>query len=68
PAFMSTLYGIVFFSHQLGGFFGAWLAGALYDRTGSYSLVWWGSAALAFIAAAMHWAIVERPAARPAHA
>lgn len=68
PAFMSTLYGIVFFSHQLGGFFGAWLAGALYDRTGSYSLVWWSSAALAFIAAAMHWAIVERPAARPAHA
>ncbi|RMD90848.1 MAG: MFS transporter, partial [Alphaproteobacteria bacterium] len=39
--YMGTLYGIVFFSHQLGGFMGVWLGGALYDLYGNYDLVWW---------------------------
>ena len=39
--YMGTLYGIVFFSHQLGSFLGVWLGGALYDLHGDYTLVWW---------------------------
>ena len=39
--YMGTLYGIVFFSHQLGSFLGVWLGGRLYDVTGDYTLVWW---------------------------
>ena len=39
--YMGTLYGIVFFSHQLGGFLGVWLGGRMYDIYGDYTLVWW---------------------------
>lgn len=39
--YMGTLYGIVFFSHQVGSFLGVWLGGRLYDLTGNYTLVWW---------------------------
>ena len=39
--FMGTLYGIVFFSHQLGGFLGVWLGGLFYDQFGNYDLVGW---------------------------
>ena len=39
--YMGTLYGIVFLSHQLGGFLGVWLGGRLYDIYGDYTLVWW---------------------------
>src|SRR5690606_5541150 len=39
--FMGTLYGFVFFSHQLGSFMGVWLGGKMYDLTGDYTLVWW---------------------------
>lgn len=39
--YMGTLYGIVFFSHQLGAFLGVWLGGRLYDLYGNYTLVWW---------------------------
>ena len=39
--FMGTLYGIVFFSHQLGSFVGVWLGGLFYDIYGSYDIVWW---------------------------
>ena len=46
PRYMATLFGIVFFSHQIGGFLGAWLGGVLFDETGSYSLVWWISIGL----------------------
>ena len=35
------LFGIVFFSHQVGAFFGVWLGGVLFERTGSYDIVWW---------------------------
>ena len=38
---LATLYGFAFFSHQVGGFLGAWLGGLLYERTGSYDIVWW---------------------------
>jgi MFS family permease len=64
PMHMSMLYGIVFFSHQLGSFAGGWGAGRLYDLQGSYDLMWWGSVALGLLAAAIHWRIRERPVAR----
>ena len=68
PAYMSMLYGVVFFSHQVGSFFGAWLGGKLYDMFGSYDAMWWISVALGLAAAALHWPIVERPVARLAPA
>jgi predicted MFS family arabinose efflux permease len=68
PAFMSMLYGIVFLSHQVGSFFGAWLGGLMFDVTGSYDLMWWVSVALGVMAALLHWPIAERPVARLAPA
>jgi MFS family permease len=44
--YLSTLFGLVFLGHQLGGFFGSWLGGALYDSTHSYSTMWAISIAL----------------------
>jgi len=61
---MTMLYGIVFFSHQLGSFLGVWLGGAIYDRFQSYDAMWWISVALGFAAAAIHWPIEERPVSR----
>jgi predicted MFS family arabinose efflux permease len=68
PQYMATLYGIVFMSHQLGASCGAWIGGRVFDMTGSYGPMWWASAALAFIAAALHFAIIERPVPRMATA
>ena len=66
--YMATLFGFVFFSHQVGSFLGVWLGGLLYDRTGSYDIVWWLSVALGIFAAIVHLPIVERQVARPAMA
>lgn len=63
PRYMATLFGFVFFSHQIGAFLGVWLGGALYDRVGSYDVVWWLSVALGIVAAIVHWPIKETPAA-----
>ncbi len=62
--FVSTLFGIVFLSHQLGSFVGVWLGGYLFDTTGSYHLVWIGSIALGVVAAILNLPIDERPVAR----
>jgi len=59
--YMATLFGFVFFSHQLGSFLGAWLGGYVFDATGSYDLVWWIAVALGLAAAALHWPIDDRP-------
>ena len=64
--YLATLFGFVFFSHQVGSFFGVWLGGLLYDRTGSYDVVWWLSVALGVFAAIVHMPIVEKQVARPA--
>ena len=68
PQYMATLFGIVFFSHQIGAFLGAWLGGSLYDLTGSYDLTWWITIALGIFAAIVHYPIDERPIERVAHA
>ncbi|MCA1197485.1 MFS transporter [Sphingomonas sp. R647] len=62
--YLSTLYGIVFLGHQLGSFCGAWIAGLMFDWTGSYDSIWVASVALGFIAALVHLPISERPVAR----
>ncbi len=64
PRWLSMLYGIVFFSHQVGGFMGAWLGGWLYDSYQSYDMLWWASIAVSLMAAACHLPISERPASR----
>lgn len=61
---LSMLGGIVFLFHQIGSFCGGWLGGWVYDRTGSYDLVWQISIALCFMAAALNWPIREQPVAR----
>ncbi|NNG03554.1 MAG: MFS transporter [Inquilinus sp.] len=66
--YMATLFGIVFFSHQLGSFLGVWLGGYLYDRNGSYDPVWWAGVVLGVAAALIHLPINERPLARLAPA
>ncbi|MGH6943023.1 MAG: MFS transporter [Geminicoccaceae bacterium] len=62
--YMATLFGFVFFSHQVGSFLGVWLGGWLYDTYGSYQVIWWLSIALGLIAALLHWPIDERAVAR----
>ncbi len=62
--YMGTLYGIVFLNHQIGSFFGVWLGGYFYDRTGSYDIIWWSAVVIAAITALIHFPIDERPVAR----
>jgi predicted MFS family arabinose efflux permease len=61
---MATLFGIVFFSHQIGSFLGVWLGGRLYDTTGTYNAIWWAGVVLGLLAALIHLPINERPLAR----
>ena len=51
---MGTLFGIIFFSHQLGGFMGVWLGGWLYDVYGNYEVVWWLGIAVSVFSALIH--------------
>lgn len=62
--YLSMLYGVVFASHQLGAFLGAWGGGLAFDLLGSYDSVWLVSIALALFAAAIHLPINDRPLAR----
>lgn len=63
-AHLSMLGGFVFFSHQVGSFMGVWLGGLLYDRTGSYDIVWYISIALGVFAAVVNWPVREAPIQR----
>ena len=65
---LTMLAGLAFFSHQVGGFLGVWLGGLLYERTGSYDVVWWGAIALGVISALVNLPIIEKPVARVAAA
>ncbi|WP_095587301.1 MFS transporter [Actibacterium ureilyticum] len=60
--YMGTLYGIVFFSHQLGSFLGVWLGGRMYDIYGDYTLVWWVGVGVGAFSAIVHLPIRETPA------
>ncbi|MEM8976731.1 MAG: MFS transporter [Pseudomonadota bacterium] len=64
PAHFSFLFGIVFMSHQIGGFTGAWLGGRIFDATGSYDQMWMISIALGVMSAALHWPISDKPLER----
>ena len=59
--FMGTLYGIVFFSHQLGSFMGVWLGGKLFDIYGNYNTVWWVGIGVGAFSAIVHLPIKEIP-------
>jgi MFS family permease len=61
---LTTLFGFAFFSHQVGGFLGVWLGGYLFERTGSYDMVWWLSIFLGVLSALINLPIVEKPVAR----
>ncbi|SAK92548.1 major facilitator transporter [Caballeronia temeraria] len=60
---LGTLFGVVFLSHQLGSFLGAWLGGYVFDTTGSYSLIWGATAVAGLVAALLHFPIDDRPIA-----
>lgn len=60
--YMGTLYGIVFFSHQLGGFLGVWLGGRMYDVYGDYTFVWWIGVAVGAFSAVVHLPVREKAA------
>ena len=59
--YMATLYGIVFFSHQLGSFVGVYLGGVLYDMYGSYTTVWWIGIAVGVFSSLIHLPVREEP-------
>ena len=62
--YMTTLYGIVFFFHQVGSFLGVWLGGRIYDSTGSYNSVWLAAIVLGVLAAVIHLPLSDRPVGR----
>lgn len=59
--YMATLYGVVFFSHQLGSFVGVYLGGVLYDSYGSYTTVWWVGIAVGVFSSLVHLPVREEP-------
>ena len=62
--YLSTLFGIVFFSHQIGAFAGSFLGGYFYDLYGSYDYAWYIAIALSIFATLVHLPIDEKPIAR----
>ncbi|MGV6875574.1 MFS transporter [Pseudochelatococcus sp. B33] len=63
--YITTLFGFVFFGHQLGSFFGVWLGGYVFEATGSYQGIWLLAMALGLLAAIVHWPIDDRAIIRP---
>ena len=62
--YLTTLYGIVFFFHQVGSFLGVWLGGRIYDTTSSYTSIWVAAIVLGVLAAVIHLPMSDRPATR----
>lgn len=62
--YLATLFGLTLLSHQVGGFFGAWLGGLSFVRFGDYSWMWYADIALALAAAAINLPIREAPVVR----
>ena len=65
---LAMLLGVAFFSHQLGGFLGVWLGGLLFERTGSYDVVWYLAILFGLLSAVINLPIVEKPVHRIAAA
>jgi MFS family permease len=63
---LTMLAGFAFFSHQVGGFVGVWLGGVLFERTGSYDVIWWLFILLGLFSALVNLPIKEVPVVRPA--
>jgi predicted MFS family arabinose efflux permease len=61
--YLATLFGFVFVGHQVGGFLGMWLGGAVFDATRSYDVMWLLSVLAGLAAAALHWPIDDRAVA-----
>jgi MFS family permease len=61
----TMLFGLAFFSHQVGGFLAVWLGGMVFERTGSYDLAWWLAILLGVLSAVINLPIVEKPVERP---
>jgi MFS family permease len=66
--YLATLFGLTLLSHQVGGFFGAWLGGLAVTNTGRYAWMWWADAVLALAAALINLPIKEAKVVRPAAA
>jgi MFS family permease len=65
---LAMLTGFAFFSHQVGGFLGVWLGGLVFERTGSYDVLWWLSILFGILSGLINLPIVEKPVARLAPA
>ncbi len=63
--YITTLFGFVFFGHQLGGFLGVWMGSRLFEATQSYDTIWIIAMVLGVVAAALHWPIDDRELVRP---
>jgi MFS family permease len=61
---LAMLVGIAFLSHQVGGSLGVYLGGLLYERTGSYDIIWWSAVVFGVLSALINLPIDERPVAR----
>jgi predicted MFS family arabinose efflux permease len=57
----NTLYGLVFLSHQVGSFFGAWMGGIIFTRVGNYDFAWAALIVIGLTAFSLQWAMDERP-------
>jgi predicted MFS family arabinose efflux permease len=69
PRYLGTLFGLTLFSHQIGGFLGAWVGGLVIERFGGYAWMWYADMTLALIAAVMNLPIREdKPVLQPAAA
>ena len=62
--YVGMLYGIVFVSHQVGSFLGAYLGGVFYEMNGNFDYAWYGSIALSIFAGLIHLPINEKPIER----
>jgi predicted MFS family arabinose efflux permease len=59
-----TLYGVVFFSHQVGSFFGAWMGGLVFAQWGNYNVAWGALIVIGLAAFTLQWLMDERPPSR----